>query len=691
MSIRDARMKAKVWQIGLVGTFDVENYGDLLFPLLAEAELTQRLGPIKLHRFSYHTRTTPDWPYEVESLTELPRLADDLDAIIIGGGFLIRFDKEVAPGYQPPEPLHHPTAYWLTPALIGLQHGIPVAWNAPGLHSNEVPDWAAPLMKLVIDHSAYFAVRDVGSRERLAPYTRGRQISVVPDTGFGIDRLLPEEASRDFLDLLETAGMNKPYIIVQAALGLDSFFRFVRTHSDQLRDYQLLALPIGPVLGDDASILASELPGVVSLPAWPHPLLLAELISHAAAVIGHSYHLVITALVHGVPVFTPQDLTVGKYAALAGFESIYPLPSAAESTATGNFESRLGKRDDVGLNEIRGQVSNHWNQIASVIRAGRIDTQAAVGRFWQSLPGLLEHPAVSISDRSQELEQELSARNIELDQARAEIATLNNRIAEFQGSSSWRLTAPLRALRGRVKPSHPREIIDLRQIITQRMNREPYSWAIINHLFTPQTEAALSRTFPLDHFKPVRGIGGEKDYEYDVRALVRMGADKVSNSRDLREPWFSLAKQFLSAAYRGALSDLIEFDLSQALLEVNTFHYGPKAVLGPHCDLPDKIVTHVIYFNETWDRQDGGCLTILNSAAPSDVVAEVPPIVGSSAVLVRSENSWHAVTPVAGQAPESRRSLTATFYHPGSVSSLWPAGDRTQLRRFEAKEQAFAS
>ena len=135
-------MKDRKWQIGLVGTFDVENYGDLLFPLLAEAELTRRLGRVQLHRLSYHTKTPPNWPYPVTSLTELPQLASTLDGILIGGGFLIRFDKEVAPGYEPPtSSIHHPTGYWLTPALIALQHGIPVAWNAPGMHCNEVPGY----------------------------------------------------------------------------------------------------------------------------------------------------------------------------------------------------------------------------------------------------------------------------------------------------------------------------------------------------------------------------------------------------------------------------------------------------------------------------------------------------------------------------------------------------------------------
>ena len=87
-------------QIGICGTFDVQNYGDLLFPLLAEAELSRRLGPITWHRFSYFHKSPPAWPYHVKSVAELPNIAAALDGMIIGGGHLIRFDKNVAPGFS---------------------------------------------------------------------------------------------------------------------------------------------------------------------------------------------------------------------------------------------------------------------------------------------------------------------------------------------------------------------------------------------------------------------------------------------------------------------------------------------------------------------------------------------------------------------------------------------------------------
>lgn len=229
-------------------------------------------------------------------------------------------------------------------------------------------------------------------------------------------------------------------------------------------------------------------------------------------------------------------------------------------------------------------------------------------------------------------------------------------------------------------------MIDLTQIARHTLQTQPYAWAAVGNLFSPRDAAALAASFPCDHFKTVAGYGGEKDYEYEARALIVMGAGTISYPEELSEDWLGLANDLLSPAYRVTMSLLTGCDLTTVPMEVNVFHYGPGANLGPHPDLPDKLVTHVLYFNRSWDGENGGCLTILRSGDPTDVAAEVTPIVGNSAVVVRSEKSWHAVSRVVNGCCWSRRSLTATFYRPGSVSTLWPPGEPTPLHRYDATD-----
>ncbi|MES1242518.1 MAG: polysaccharide pyruvyl transferase family protein [Acidobacteriota bacterium] len=415
-------MQGRALNVGLVGTFDVENYGDLLFPLIAETELAERLGPVELHCFSYEARPAESWPFPVISVTELPRLAAGLDGLLIGGGFLVRFDKAVAPGYGPPPGIHHPTGYWLSPALIAHQHGVPVLWNAPGVHYEDLPAWADPLMELAFSSSSYIAVRDEPSRAALARFADPVRIEVVPDTAFGLARQLAGPPAPELERVREAAGLTGPYLIIQGVRNLGACQRFLKRHADRLRGYRLLALPIGPVNSDDTSVLDPGLPGLATLPFWPHPLLMAGLIREAETVIGSSFHLAITALTAGVPVFSPVDLSLWKYPGLQGFETIHPLP--AEGSDPEWFFSRLGRKEaGARVGAAVDRLAVHWDRIASVLQGGRTNAGEAVGRFWQSLPEVLESAALRHQN---------------------EVGMRDRRIADLEESTSWKVTAPFR-------------------------------------------------------------------------------------------------------------------------------------------------------------------------------------------------------------------------------------------------------
>lgn len=425
---------SRQWQVAIFGTFDVANYGDLLFPILAQAELTRRLGPGTLQRFSYHEKTTPQWPYPVTSVSRLPELAGQLDAVLIGGGFIVRFDKFVAADYYPPTPtIHHPTGYWLTPALIALQHGIPLVWNAPGMHCNDVPGWATPLVKLALEHSAHIRVRDALTQSTLSAVAGTAPIEVLPDTAFGLPRLLDlQSPSPALLKARADAGLTKPYLVVHAIQGLDSFLHLWRTHAAQFEDLELLLLPIGPVLGDHESVLGDDLARARRLPYWPDPLLLAELIAHSEGVVGHSYHLAISGLAFGLPVFCSADLDAGKYTALHVYDRLFQvrwdLPMDAHW-----LRAQLGRRPvSSALSHAVEAVDAHWDRVAEIIRQGLRPTQPALNHFWQTLPNLLETPYLQNQALMAEGQQQREQAQQQLDELKQYVATLEQQREQQQ-------------------------------------------------------------------------------------------------------------------------------------------------------------------------------------------------------------------------------------------------------------------
>ncbi len=117
--------------VGMAGTFDIENYGDLLFPLIAAEALQRRDPRIRVVPYALNGKSDPSWPFQVRPLEQLPASVSRLSAMLIGGGQIVRFDK----AYPVSVPTHVdvPIAYWLVPAVLAATAGTPVIWNAVGV------------------------------------------------------------------------------------------------------------------------------------------------------------------------------------------------------------------------------------------------------------------------------------------------------------------------------------------------------------------------------------------------------------------------------------------------------------------------------------------------------------------------------------------------------------------------------
>src|SRR5437763_1807407 len=68
-----------------------------------------------------------------------------------------------------------------------------------------------------------------------------------------------------------------------------------------------------------------------------------------------------------------------------------------------------------------------------------------------------------------------------------------------------------------------------------------------------------------------------------------------------------------------------------------------------HTDSVSKIITVLVYMNESWE-QAGGRLRLLRSSQNlDDIIVEVPPIAGTLLAFKRSNNSWHGHEPFVGE------------------------------------------
>lgn len=394
--------------IGIVGTFDLANFGDVLFPVLTEDALRRRLGDVELRRYSYRPMAASAWFYDVEPLSSLPGDLDELDLLVIGGGHLLRFDRPLAEGYEPTDPVvHDPGGLWLTPTLLAAVRGVPVVWNALGAWG-ERADWTRGLVRAALASATRVTVRDRESAAWLYGFDADAPVHVTPDTGFGAARLVPAEPSEEWRAFLDAAAVHGPYIVVQPSPALVAHpTRVARVlAAARAADMAVLELPISPVLGDAPGVLELDGP-VARAPDWPHPRVLAEVIARAEGVVAQSMHLSIAALTAGVPVHRPPSPEHLKSHELQALDGVHLLSSADEPA--------LGRRSPgTDVQERAAQVEAHWDEVAGLAGRRTPDTRAAE-RLLAELPAILQ----SLGDRAVAGEDSLAVVTAERDSLRS--------------------------------------------------------------------------------------------------------------------------------------------------------------------------------------------------------------------------------------------------------------------------------
>lgn len=297
----------------------------------------------------------------------------------------MRFDKNVAPGYGSTSPaVHHPTGYWLTPTLVAGAAGVPVAWNALGA-SPDTPAWARPLVTAALEVASYVSVRDEPSARELRAVASSVDVEVVPDTAFGVTRLLDGEPKKDLNEIV-----SPPYVVVQATPNLRVHAQRIAAAAEPLQEagISLLELAISPALGDRGGKLGIGRP--LLLEPWAQPLLLAEVIGRAEAVIAFSLHLSIAAVVQGVPVYRPATASGEKYELLEQFANVHTWDGTAKPLVLGDLGQHAPGAE---VEALEARLGQHWDAIASLVDAPRRPRSARLSALLAELTGLLETPS----------------------------------------------------------------------------------------------------------------------------------------------------------------------------------------------------------------------------------------------------------------------------------------------------------
>ena len=150
------------------------------------------------------------------------------------------------------------------------------------------------------------------------------------------------------------------------------------------------------------------------------------------------------------------------------------------------------------------------------------------------------------------------------------------------------------------------------------------------------------------------------------------------------KPWQEFISELCSDAYRSEVERLLGARKVEFRFH---WHYTPSgADVSPHCDARREHGSHLFYFNsrDDWDPAWGGSTLALDdggrldyNSAPAyedfDDIIEFDSIDNSSALMLRTDHSWHAVRPI--ECPEGKlRRVFIVVINPDKL--FWKVRDR---------------
>ena len=369
-------MSDKSKHIGLFGTFDLKNYGDLIFPDVFRAEIGKRMPEARVTLFSPVGGDKPfanDEP--VHPLRDLSRIheANPFDALVVGGGDLIRLDDAwVADPLRYPD-ASRPSAIWLVPLLFGRIHRIPVLFNAPGVPFR-FSDVSRPFVHRLLSSIPCLNVRDEPSRSLLAEAAPDLAVDVVPDTVCLYGEHPDAIAANTAFDALAAQKEFPPRYALFQASGIEPG----RTAADyaatlaRLEDetgVPVLLFPIGYIHSDSnvLSAIGQAAGGrFASVRSELSPAEMFAVIGHAQWFLGTSMHGCLTAMEQGIPAVV---LNPGGVTKLDGCMAIHGMSANVVRRLEDVDSEMLSRRvAPSALGAIRDRIRRHFDRLSDAIR-----------------------------------------------------------------------------------------------------------------------------------------------------------------------------------------------------------------------------------------------------------------------------------------------------------------------------------
>lgn len=445
------------YNIALSGTFNVENFGDLMFPEVFKMSMQKRGLDFELFLFSpgKTTKKALDESTTIYSTSEIENVHKQhpIDAVIIGGGALVHYSK--IPVKLPGDNsfidycIHDS---WLTPLAFALRNNIKVFFNLPQVPFT-ISNLTQGVTKVAFDSLDYVSLRDNFSKQYIESIydCDAPEIHVCPDSVCCLPNLVDyDKLSEIRSNIFSTSSK---YAIIQfnpqIPEGEDEYLLKI-INEFKSHNLEVVLLPIGYTHNDDQALSDFKNKYNCECTLITQKLNIFEtaaMLAGCEIYFGASFHGAITAIAYGKKAISYNYISPkNKNQEIFNMYGISDFVVETSKNAYDVVKKLLNNEIafSPNLKNVSDSVEEHFNTLYDLITTPKsrvCDYENIVSELFKILPDLvhLENKQITSNKQNEMTQQYISglealkdAQSEELNMCHKEMDVRHKRILELE-------------------------------------------------------------------------------------------------------------------------------------------------------------------------------------------------------------------------------------------------------------------
>ncbi len=170
-------------------------------------------------------------------------------------------------------------------------------------------------------------------------------------------------------------------------------------------------------------------------------------------------------------------------------------------------------------------------------------------------------------------------------------------------------------------------LIDFEALRATPLQTDPYDYLVVPAFLSASTLQQVNRDYP----------------------AIDTAANHALENLSYGPSFAALMEELQSRELATLLGEKFDMELASLPTTVTVRKFCERTDGNIHTDHKSKVITVLVYFNETWDHPDGQLRLLRSKSDIEDYAAQVPPLGGSMIAFRRTDHSWHGHTRFVGE------------------------------------------